>query len=333
VKVKIHCFSHGNRPGIISLRRLTSITLAVALTISGWAGSYQPAPGTNLVEIVRSAWQDDARARSLPVKIFIPKVISAPCPVIIFSPGLGSSREDYACLGEGWAKSGFVCVFLEHPGSDPAIFKDHDPKHGAAAMRQVLKEPQHILDRAQDISFTIDELTRLNRDMSPLQNDLDLAHLGVAGHSYGAAAAMISAGERVPVVGEKYRDLRFTAAVAMSPPIFHGLTFEDVHLPVFVAIGSRDAGFTRTWFRHTIYDKIKSQGTCLVIFKGAEHFTFGDPLQPRDRVKTEKFHPLILEATTAFWNARLRNDPAAKSWLEEGGLSTLLNGAGRFQVR
>jgi len=319
--------------GMVPFIRSISITLLIALTKSGWAGNYQWAPGTNLVEIVRSTWHDDARHRDLPVKIFVPEVISASCPVILFSPGLGSSRENYAYLGEGWAKSGFVCVFLEHPGSDPAIFKDDDPKHGAAAMRQVLKEPQHILDRAQDISFTIDELTRLNRDMSPLQNDLDLAHLGVAGHSYGAAAAMISAGERVPVVGEKYRDLRFTAAVAMSPPIFHGLTFEDVHLPVFVAIGSRDAGFTRTWFRHTIYDKIKSQGTCLVIFKGAEHFTFGDPLQPRDRVKTEKFHPLILEATTAFWNARLRNDPAAKSWLEEGGLSTLLNGAGRFQVR
>ena len=313
--------------------RIIGITLLVALTMSGSAGSYQPAPGTNLVEIVRSNWHDDTRARILPVKIFIPKVISAPCPVIIFSPGLGSSREDYAHLGDGWAKSGFVCVFLEHPGSDPAIFKDQDPKHGAAAMRQVLKEPQHILDRAQDLTFAIDELTRLNREKSPLQNDLDLAHLGVAGHSYGAAAAMISAGERVPEVGEKYRDLRITAAVAMSPPIFHGLTFEDVRIPVFVAIGTRDAGFTHTWFRHTIYDKIKSQGTCLVIFKGAEHFTFGDPLQPRDRVTTEKFHPLILAATTAFWNARLRNDPAAKAWLEEGGLSTFLNGRGKVQCR
>jgi predicted dienelactone hydrolase len=115
------------------------------------------------VEIIRSNGRDDARDRSLPVKIFIPKVISAPCPVIILSPGLGSSRENYACLGEGWAKSGCVCVFWEHPGSDPAIFKDTDPKPGAAAMRQVLKEPQHILDRAQDISFAIDELTRLNR--------------------------------------------------------------------------------------------------------------------------------------------------------------------------
>jgi predicted dienelactone hydrolase len=251
----------------------------------------------------------------------------------LFSPGLGSSRENYAYLGEGWAKSGFVCVFLEHPGSDPAIFKDDDPKHGAAAMRQVLKEPQHILDRAQDISFVIDELARLNREKSLLQNHLDLAHLGIAGHSYGAGAAMISVGERVPEVGDKYHDFRITAAIAMSPPIFHGLKFEDVRIPVFVAIGTRDAGFTRIWFRQTIYAKIKSHGTGLVIFRGAEHFTFGDPLHTRDRVKTEKFHPFILAATTVFWNARLRADPAAKAWMEEGGLSTLLNGWGKFRIR
>jgi predicted dienelactone hydrolase len=77
-------------------------------------------------------------------------------------------------------------------------------------MRQVLKEPQRILDRAQDISFAIDELTQLNRVKSPLQNDLDLARLGVAGHSYGATAAMISAGERVPVYVLRTGQISFT---------------------------------------------------------------------------------------------------------------------------
>jgi len=221
---------------------------------------------------------------------------------------------------------------LQHPGSDPAIFKDDDPRHGAAAMREVLKEPQHILDRAQDISFVIDELARLNREDSPVQNRLDLSRLGIAGHSYGAGAAMISAGERVPEVGEKYRDARITAAIAISPPIFHGLKFDDVRLPVFVVTGTQDAGFTRTWvFRRTIYDKIKSDGTCLVVFKGADHFTFGDRLQLRDRAKTGKFHPLILAATTAFWDARLRNNHDARTWLEQGGLTRLMQDAGKFK--
>jgi predicted dienelactone hydrolase len=314
--------------------RILITTLVAALAIQGMAGNYQPNAGTNAVEIVRSTWHDASRNRDVPVKVFIPKAPGGPCPVILFSPGLGSSRENYAYLGEGWGKSGFVCVFLQHPGSDPAIFKDNNPSHGAAAMREVLKDPQHILDRVQDIGFAVDELARLNSEDAALQNRLDLSRLGIAGHSYGAGAAMICAGEGVPKVGEKYRDDRFTAAIAISPPIFPGLNFAHVRLPVLVVTGTQDAGFTRTWiFRHTIYDKIKSDGTSLVMFKGAEHFTFGDPLQPRDRAKTEKFHPLILAATTAFWDARLRNNSDAQAWLEHGGLTALMQDAGKFKTK
>ncbi len=314
--------------------RINITILTAALAIQAMAGTYQPNAGANAVEMIRVTWHDASRHRDLPVKLFIPQATSGRCPVILFSPGLGSSRENYSYLGQGWAKSGFVCVFLQHPGSDPAIFKDDNPRHRVAAMRKVLKEPQHILDRAQDIRFAIDELARLNREDSPLQHRLDLSRLGIAGHSYGAGAAMISAGEGVPEVGKKYRDPRITAAIAISPPIFRGLKFEDVHLPVFVVTGTQDAGFTRTWiFRQTIYDKIKSPGTCLVVFKGAEHFTFGDPLQPGDRAKTDKFHPLILAATTAFWDAHLRNNPDARAWLEQGGLSASMRGAGKIEVR
>ncbi|MGA2245995.1 MAG: hypothetical protein ABSH48_13425 [Verrucomicrobiota bacterium] len=91
-----------------------------------------------------------------------------------------------------------------------------------------------------------------------------------------------------------------------------------------------------TWFIYAARGvKCQEHGVVVehVPWSGAEHFTFGDPLQPRDRVKTEKFHPLILAAATAFWKARLRDDPAAKGWLEEGGLSTLLNGRGKFRFR
>jgi hypothetical protein len=67
--------------------RIIGITLLVALTMSGWAGSYQPAPGTNRVEIVRSAWHDDTRARILPVKITLP-TSTQPAPVGQFAAKL-----------------------------------------------------------------------------------------------------------------------------------------------------------------------------------------------------------------------------------------------------
>jgi predicted dienelactone hydrolase len=297
------------------------------------AVGYQPAPGTNPVDFVRYEWHDLARNRELPVKIYFPKAGMGPCPVILFSPGLGSSREAYGYLGEAWAAQGYVTVHLQHPGSDGSVFKNGDSEHAGVAMRAVLKEPQHILDRAQDISFAMDELAWLNRQNSLLQHRLDMSRVGLAGHSYGAAAILIVMGERVPEVGEKYRDDRFRAAIAISPPIFRGLGFDDIRVPVLVMTGTQDAGFTRTWLRQTAYDKIESPGTCLVNFKGAEHFTFGDPLRPSDNTKVEKIHPLILAATTAFWDARLRDDPGAKSSLEQGGFNAWMKHAGKFEVK
>jgi len=319
--------------GVVQCRLLMTATLLGALTISARGAGYSPAPDTNAVHFVRYEWHDDARNRDVPVKIYYPKTGSGPFPVIIFSHGLGGSREDYGYLGEGWAAHGYVSVHLQHPGSDTGIFKNGGSEHSGAAMRKVIKDPQHILDRAEDVSFAIDQLAKLNGEEPPLQNRLDLSRLGMAGHSYGAGAALIVAGERVPVVGEKYRDERIKAVIAMSPPIFHGLEFDDIHVPVFVMTGTQDAGFTRTWFRRTAYNKIKSPGTCQVNFKGAEHMTFADPLRPGDKAKDEKFHPLILAATTAFWDAHLRGDAGAKTWLEQGGFTALMDGAGKFELK
>jgi predicted dienelactone hydrolase len=45
-----------------------------------------------------------------------------PFPVIVFSHGLGGSREGYKYLGRHWASYGYVAVHVEHLGSDTAAF-------------------------------------------------------------------------------------------------------------------------------------------------------------------------------------------------------------------
>jgi len=44
--------------------------------------------------------------------------------------------------------------------------------------------------------------------------------------------------------------------------------------------------------------------------------TFSGHLRRGEPAKDEKFHPLICAATTAFWDAHLRDDASAKAWLE-----------------
>lgn len=309
------------------------VMLCGMLTVPALAVDYEPAPGTNTVDVVRYEWHDAARNRDVPVKIYFPKTGNGPFPIILFSHGLGGSREGYEYLGDYWAAHGYVSVHLQHHGSDEGIFQNGGMRHFGRTMRQAIENPQNSYDRAQDVRFAIDQMAKLNRENSPLQNRLDLSRIGMAGHSFGAATTLVVVGERVPVAGEKFFDPRIKAAIAMSPPMFKGIQFDDIHVPVFVMTGTRDAGFTRTAGHKTAFDKINSPGTCLVIFKHADHMTFANPLRRRDVAKDEKFHPLICVATTAFWDAYLRGDAGGREWLQQGGFVALMKDNGKFKLK
>ena len=77
--------------------------------------------GSFAVETRLENWTDPARERTLPVKLYLPT--GAPAgPVVIFSHGLGGSRESAAYLGNHWASHGIVGVFIQHPGADHMVF-------------------------------------------------------------------------------------------------------------------------------------------------------------------------------------------------------------------
>ncbi|MBX9939371.1 MAG: hypothetical protein K2Y32_08970 [Candidatus Obscuribacterales bacterium] len=80
------------------------------------------------VEVVYQSWLDSRRNREIPVKIYMPKQSSAAAPVIVFSHGLGGSREAAVYLGEALAEHGYVSVHIQHPGSDESLWKTGDGK-------------------------------------------------------------------------------------------------------------------------------------------------------------------------------------------------------------
>lgn len=314
------------------MRFLIAILCGVFIT-PVMALGYEPAPGTNAVNFVRYEWHDASRNRDVPVKIYFPKTGAGQFPVIIFSPGLGGTREGYSYLGEYWAAHGYVSVHLQHHGSDDGIFQNGGLKHWEETMREVIDNPTNSFNRAWDVSFAIDHLGKLNRETSPLQNRLDLSLLGMAGHSFGAATTLVITGEQMPAAPEKFLDPRIKAAIAMSPPMFDGIRFDGIHVPAFVMTGTHDAGFTRTADRRTAFDKITSPGTCLVSFNGADHLTFSGHFRWWEKWKDKKFQPMIQVATTAFWDAHLRGDAGAKAWLEQGGFIAFMHGAGTFELK
>ena len=308
------------------------------------AHAWKMRSGPSMVQTLRFDWSDEQRHRPVPVKIYYPKDAHGPCPVIVFSHGLGGSREGYEYVGRHWASWGYVVAHPQHQGSDAEIFKPSgDPKEEA---RQAASEPRNWTDRPKDVSFVIDELTRLNGDKtSPLFGRMDLKHIGVAGHSFGAYTALASAG-RTPANdrGGRFdlRDQRLRACIAMSAPVNAVdktcAPYREFALPCLHMTGTEDfspISGTTPKERRVPFDCIQKAEQYLVIFKGGNHMIFSDrqPVGQTDPPRNPVFHELILSSTTAFWDAYLRDDAKAKRWLADGGFKALLDGNGTLETK
>lgn len=164
-------------------------------------------------------WKDSARERTLPLKIRVPEGETR-VPLVVFSHGLGGSREGGKAWGEHWSANGYLIIHVQHPGSDEALWKgagDGAPKQRMARGAT----PEQLLGRVDDVRFVIDELTRLQTksDAPAWSKRVDLSRIAMTGHSFGARTTMALAGERYPGPIKSLADARITAFIAFSPTV------------------------------------------------------------------------------------------------------------------
>jgi len=305
--------------------------------------AYDPAAEPNLVQVLREDWQDTKRDRKVPVKIYFPKQGTGPFPVIIFSHGLGGSRDGYEYLGHHWASAGYVSVHVQHLGSDTSVWKGAWPGNAMARMRSSATSLQNALDRPQDISFAIDRIEELSKGQGPLGGRVDLQRIGVAGHSFCAFTTLAVAGEMLgtsehPVI---LKDPRVKAGIAMSAPVplqrpRWDTAFGSIAIPVFHMTGTRDdspIGDTKAADRRIPYDRINTADQLLVTFKDGDHMIFSGRAGFLGAGKDAAFQQLIKDGSRAFWDAYLKNDPQARTWLEQGGFANELGNRGTFEEK
>lgn len=107
---------------------LLLVVLAVAPLVAQEAETYRVEAGPALTATLELDWHDTARGRDVPVRVWYPVLApgaaAEPCPVVVFSHGLGGSRYSYAVWGSHWASWGYVVVMVQHLGSDDAIWRD-----------------------------------------------------------------------------------------------------------------------------------------------------------------------------------------------------------------
>ena len=89
---------------------------------------------------------DSTESRLVPVKVYLPAKKTA--PVVLFSHGLGGSREGFKHGGEHWARRGYVAVFIQHPGSDENVWRKAGIGGRMTAMREAASA-QNLLQSHQ----------------------------------------------------------------------------------------------------------------------------------------------------------------------------------------
>lgn len=306
---------------------------------------YEPTKGRYEVATIKLDWHDKQRDRDVPVKIYYPKNAPGPVPLIIFSHGLGGSRDGYTYLGNEWASQGYISVHVQHLGSDTAVLK--------GAMNGSLQEamkPYAATNRVIDIYYAIYELEKMNAQPGPLHGKVDMNNIGVAGHSYGAWTTLMVGGEVVIRDADhihhksRHSDPRIKALIPMSSPVREkehlDEAFGGIVLPCFHMTGTLDdspIADTKAADRRVPFDHMtgKMADEFLLTFKGGDHMVFSGRLSKRpSRAEHDPiFQKYIKDGSTAFWNAYLKGDQSAKAWLENGGFKTYVATEGTFEAK
>ncbi|OGV66991.1 MAG: hypothetical protein A2283_07410 [Lentisphaerae bacterium RIFOXYA12_FULL_48_11] len=285
------------------------------------------------VQVAIIDWIDQERRRVVPVKIYSPKAEDGSFPLVIFSHGLGGTRQGYEYVGRHWASHGYICVHVQHRGSDNEVGKNNG--RPSEAMRKAVGAFENLYNRPKDVTFAVDQMERLNGDKSSdYYGRVNLAKIGVAGHSFGGYTAHAVSGRVIwgPGGVVDLHDKRIKACIAISAPARDTdefrKSFEKFEKPCLHVTGTHDTspiGETNVEHRRIPFDSIKSGDHYLVTFRDADHMVFTGKVWPnRDADIDNEIHRLVKASTTLFWDAYLKDDADAGNVLKGRGLELLL---------
>lgn len=313
------------------IRSLTVLCLSAALAApAARADSPIPAPAASApAEPVGAPfstmdfdWRDEARGRSVPVRLYLPDGAQAgkPVPLVVFSHGIGGSRLGYSYLGRYWASQGYASLHLQHVGSDRNLWVGNP--FGLVGRLHDAAQDKEAIARVLDLHFALDQLLA-----GPLAARVDANRIVAAGHSYGANTTLLAAGAQVERAGQKldFRDPRIKAAIILSAPPFYGesdpakilagITVPTLHVTATEDIIRIPGYYSGANDRVAVFDATGSSRKALAVFSGGSHSMFTD----RSGTGGMALNPKVKEATRALSLAFLKDvfdgeDAALRQW-------------------
>ncbi len=315
-------------------------TIALLLVLKT-ATSYDPLDvSAKKVETLELTVKDKERDRDIPLLVYLPESTD-PAAVIFYSHGLGGTKSTSPFLGKHWAARGYVAVFVQHLGSDDAVWKDVPRLQRMREMRKAASLGNLVL-RAGDVTAVIDQLERwADENDHPLEGRMDLTRIGMCGHSFGALTTQYIGGQNV-LGSARYADARVKAAIPMSPsaPLVGSAerTFNRIKMPWLCMTGTHDMGHiggATPENRQAVYPALPAGGKYELVLNDAEHSAFTERALPGDKKpRNPNHHRAIKAISTAFWDTYLQEDVTAKSWLStEESVRSVLESKDRWQSK
>jgi predicted dienelactone hydrolase len=196
--------------------------------------------------------------RTLEGELWRPADTDAPGPLVVYSHGFMSFRQESLYMVRFLASHGYTVVAVDYPLSG---YKAPD----GPLMTDVVNQPG-------DISFVIDTLLARNSDPGdPLHATIDPQRIAVAGVSLGGMTSMLAA------YHHGLRDPRVAAVISIAGPtsIFTPAFFADNDLPFLMIYAGDDAIVPYADNATPVLDM--APGATLVTLAGASHAGFAQP--------------------------------------------------------
>ena len=317
-----------NTQGCVTRRHYVSSLLGASLLAFGGRGRTQAT-----TSVSDELWADPLRKRDVPIKLRWPDdaLHQGERAVVLFSHGLGGTREGGALWGEAWAQVGFVVVHLQHPGSDFAAVRSVATSLSDRSGLRNAASPAQLVARLGDVGFALDEITRLHKAQHGRWSSVRPTRVGMSGHSFGAHTTLGMAGQRYPGF-DGIAEPRLASFIAFSPTLPPSgdpqRAFERLTRPVLSITGTRDQDVLGTGAtpenRARVFAALPKGDKGHLVLQDADHMTFaGQTGQPTEIVPREQItrdlqpahHTLVASVTTDWWRATLLDDTTARARL------------------
>jgi predicted dienelactone hydrolase len=249
-------------------------------------------------------------------------------------------------LTRHWASYGYVTIQPTH--DDSAVQRRNSGEENIQflkAVRDALKKPALWESRPMDVSAVLDDLPALEGRLPALAGKMDMARIGVGGHSMGSYTAEAIGGALVDLPsypGKSFADPRVKAVLCLSPqgPGQFGLndhSFDGVTLPYMGMTGSLDSlGPVASPEWHKVpFERSQAGNKFHLFMEGANHMSFiTSKTMLRGRAENgEAIFDYTNSGALAFWDAYLKQDERARKYLASDSLEKTSHGAVKISRR